>query len=520
MAEITFGECLSLLLSALDMSANRLSRAINVDGSLTSRWIRGERIPSYRSNYIEDISNYLSRNILHSLQHQEVDRLCLEVFGEIQPEDGMKDKIRKLLLEAQGYSLESRKSREKKKNASRRPVSVPYTSLSAENKVVMGRQQVASIALALIEAAAGRKAGGQDIIRLSFLHDTGLFSTKMDLTKLGTLLMKAIDNGWSVVCLLRLDRNMERLVRMVEFAAPLARTGQLAPFCLKGYDAANMGREILIVPGEGALSCFTTNGAGEIDSCFYMQDQVAVDIFSGHFNTLLTTGAQAMIRYYAEAQSTEYAQRMVECEQAAGKRFMIRDEFGMLTLPDSLFEKLCRTCLPTSSLRPAMEFRRERMNAFWNNLKLFEHKDIYTFEAIEEWIRSRKYQFLGNHGMQTVILETQDLIEHLKHIIFLLEKYDNYHIALAHQSGERPDRRHYIIMKERQAILLGSWQSRKMPEVRSVIREPMVIHAFEQYFMDQWKQIAPINREKGSIIRFLQAKLHALEQDPHQAKRA
>ncbi len=58
--QFLFGECLGVFLSELNVSRSRLAKEINVDRSLVSRWISGERIPSYDASYLEDISRFLS----------------------------------------------------------------------------------------------------------------------------------------------------------------------------------------------------------------------------------------------------------------------------------------------------------------------------------------------------------------------------------------------------------------------------------------------------------------------------
>ncbi|RAU99191.1 helix-turn-helix transcriptional regulator [Paenibacillus sp. YN15] len=513
MAQITFGECLSLLLSALDMSANRLSRAINVDGSLISRWIRGERVPSYRSNYIDDMASYLAQNVLHSLQIQQIDRLCIKTFGEIRQEDSTRDKIRRLLLEAQGYSLEARKQMEKKKSVFRKQAVVPFTSLSSDNKIISGQRQISALALSMLEAASSRSAKRTDTIRFSLLHTAELFPMHADWARLGDMLTSAIRNGWSVICLMHMDRNMERLVRLTDFASRLIQTGHFTPYLLQGSDAASMGRELLIVPGEGALSCLATSASGGIDRAFFMKDPVAVEVFSDYFLTIQTTAARAGIDYYAESLRRDYARGLLASEQAAGKRLYIASLFSTLTLPDLLFEKLCAANVPAEHQQSVMANHREQVQAFRSNLPHFEHREIYSLKAIEEWMHGRKYAFWNEWGMQMIRLETADLIQHLQYVIHLLTAYEHFHIALEHRTESPSNHHYYFMMKEYQAIVLSSRQEQQAPEIRGIIREPMLVRAFEQYFADQWESIAPVNRDKQSILHYLRSKLRVLEQE-------
>lgn len=106
--KMKFGECLNLLLSTFDISANRLSKAINVDSSLVNRWIHGKRIPPLSTSYITNISEYLSKNVLNSFQLKLLNDIFLKVINDNEESLSNKDKIQKILLESQGNSLESK----------------------------------------------------------------------------------------------------------------------------------------------------------------------------------------------------------------------------------------------------------------------------------------------------------------------------------------------------------------------------------------------------------------------------
>ncbi len=108
--KIKFGECLHLLMSSLDISNSRLSKGLNLDSSLISRWLHEKRIPAYHSNYIESISSFLSEGILNSFQKQRLDDAINLVCPNLDETLTTKDRITKALLESQGFSLECKKT--------------------------------------------------------------------------------------------------------------------------------------------------------------------------------------------------------------------------------------------------------------------------------------------------------------------------------------------------------------------------------------------------------------------------
>jgi hypothetical protein len=109
-----FGECLSLLLAILDISANRLSKTINVDSSLVNRWVNERRIPAYDSIYIEKISEYFAKNIHNSFQIQRLNELYLKICGNKETAESPKEKIAKMLFEAQGFLLSVKETNQRR----------------------------------------------------------------------------------------------------------------------------------------------------------------------------------------------------------------------------------------------------------------------------------------------------------------------------------------------------------------------------------------------------------------------
>jgi len=139
--KVKFGKCLQLLLDSLNISGNRLSKEINVDSSLISRWIHEQRIPPYHSNYIDSIATSLSQHILNSIQEENLNAVTNIVCGNISTDLSTKDRIMKALLEAQGRSLEGKKKETAQKKILLNPIK--KINLSKEdNNIIIGRKNV------------------------------------------------------------------------------------------------------------------------------------------------------------------------------------------------------------------------------------------------------------------------------------------------------------------------------------------------------------------------------------------
>lgn len=108
MSYIKFSECLTSLLSILDISANRLSKAINVDSSLVNRWVNGKRIPGYDSIHIQTIADYFAKNILNSIQAQRLNELFARVCGSHGSASNQKEKYSSCYWRHKGILLNAK----------------------------------------------------------------------------------------------------------------------------------------------------------------------------------------------------------------------------------------------------------------------------------------------------------------------------------------------------------------------------------------------------------------------------
>lgn len=543
-----FGECLHILLSTLDISINRLSKAINVDSSLVNRWINEKRTPSYNNTtYIESISEYLSKIIQNSFQEQHLNELFLRICEDNEKEISIKDKIKKILLQSQGYSIECKKQEMKENKAhsiDRKHIfkfsnncqsgfeeddnirisyltSTTYNptssiNLSSEDKVIIGSKNVLSACITLLETAANQKCSNNNTIYISFNNEVDITSHYDNgLIHWRNAVLKAIDNGWNILFLLRLNNNINRTMGFINFAQPLINTGKFNPYYYKKYDIFTTGKELIVVPEVGALFCLPSKLYSGIDRAFYFKNKVAVDIFKNYFSIILENLAQPLVKYYTWDNTIEYSHCLAENEGSIGNRFMYKYDFSVLTLPENLYAKLLqRKNLSQDKILVELEVYKRRMNAFLSNIHHCEYKDICSIDSIKNLVKHKQLCLYCHTGFEIMDLEVQDVIDHLKNIINLLETYDNYNIAFMLQNHDNTIRyfNYYCIVKERQAVMLESHEPSKIiPQVRLSIREPMLVKAFEEYFNEMWEHIAPVNKDKKEVINWIQSQIDLLK---------
>lgn len=540
-----FGKCLSFLLSTSGISINRLSKAINVDSTLVNRWVNEKRIPPYNTNYIDNISEYLSKTINNSFQINHLNELFVEVCEASGTNVCIRDKIMKVLLETQGYSIECRKMEMKKDKAHAAKKERIYkalnnyqfgyehgdnikfekltdymnplhqTDLSKEDKIIDGSKDILTMAIFLLKAACGKKPGNNNTVCLSFINDFDLTSQSHDsLTYFKNILSAAINRGWNILCLLRLNSNINRTINFISFALPLIKTGKFNPYYFIRYDNLSTCNEFLVVPETGALIGLPAKADSEISHAFFFKSMAAVDIFYSHFNTLLSTFAQPLIKYYTLEENIEYEHFLIENENNIGNRFTYRYSLCISMLPEKLYKKLLkRKKLSYDEVLKASEYYKIEANAFLSNIPHYEYKDIYPMYSIIELVKYRRLCFHCHAEIEIMDLSAQEIIELLQNIIYMLETYDNYNIAFIPQSLDNTIEYadYSCIIKERQSLVFEAYMPPKiMPEVRLSIEEPILLKAFDEYFNRIWNRIAPENKNKKNVINWIQIQIDIL----------
>ncbi len=515
---IKFGECLKLLISALDISINRLAKAINVDNSLVNRWIHGKRVPSYNTLYIERISEYLSKNVHNSIQLEQLNNILLEVCRDTGAIADLQEKIRLTLKESQGYSFECKKAERKESKihtANMEETLSSAVALSSRDKIIFGISNILSAAISLLETAVSQTRREDKSIFLTLNSDMELHTLPYNkLAHFKELLLRTINHGWDVVFLLRLTNNTSRTLKFINFILPFMKTGRLNLYYFKKYGVFATERELCIISGVGALSCFSTSPTSEINCAFYLESKAAVNLLKDYFNILLSNHSKPLIKHYPRDMNTDYYCMLTESEENIGTRYVYNYGLGDFLLPEKLYKKIMgRKNMPYEAMQMSLKYRKRHVNAIISNIKSYEHKDIYLVDSIKKLISRRQLYIFTYSGVEIVELKVKDVIEILKNMITILQKYSNYNMAFLSPDSDSTliINDLYCTVKERHSVHFEAFKpSGDKPQVRLTIEEPMLVRAFEEYFCDLWDHIAPVNKDKSDVIAWLQNQVHLL----------
>lgn len=531
MSNIVFGECLKLLLSALDISNSRLSKAINVDSSLVNRWIHGKRVPPYNSSYIESISEYITNNVRNTLQEQKINDIYLRVCVDNEGTDNIKDKIRKILLETQGFSIECNKKKRKETgnfSSSKDQVfkvsnndllnhmehqNAHFFNLSRDDKVIFGTENLLGAGLDLLKRATNEVGRNDQVIYMTLNNINGNSTSSNSIIRWKSTLLEIMNNGWSIVLIIKLSNNT-RAVTFINCMIPLVQTGKFVPYYIKNYESISSGDELIVVPEHGVITGFSTNPYSEINCGLYLKSKHAINIYQSHIQAFIVKNALPIVNNYQNR--TDYSHYLADNEDDIGNRFLYKYCFSVLTLPEHLYWKFLgkRRNFKDSKIT-SMEFYRKRLRAFLWNIQNYEYKDVYMASSIKDLIKNHQFYLYSYEGIESIHMDIHDIVEYLENIIDLLLKYDNYNMAfLPDDYNETENMENFCcVVKERKAVLFeSSDQFADTKEIHLSITEPTLVKTIYDYFIELWEHIPPINKEKSAVITWLKNQVNTLRQ--------
>lgn len=163
----------------------------------------------------------------------------------------------------------------------------------------------------------------------------------------------------------------------------------------------------------------------------------------------------------------------------------------------------------------SLEYYSRQSHAIKANLQNYKIKNIYFAETMENLVCHRTIYLNTYSGIEMIKMEIQDIIDYINNIIHFIHTYDNYEIAVIFQNSEK-SKKHLVyqyVIKERHAVFFQTFEEkRSAPIVQLSMEEPTMIKACVESFEELWSCIAPVNKDKGEIITWLQGFVSMLQE--------
>lgn len=509
---INFGACLKQLLIIRGWSAAQLARALNIDSSYVRKWTSGERVPALQTDYVKNISSFITRGfdltlkkeaLLHLLEQASIKDFSLDSPIELQ------NAIEALLNDAQIYSLSKGASVRKSDG-----VFIPDQLLKILEKdesyyslktfkasdippFISGRKNLLTTMLFILYSALNHISIVPSDIYITFQSEKEIFDGFpgiFDLWK--SLLNKLLAKGWKVYYLCNLNNNSARSQNIVkailEFSCHL---DSFKPYYLAKYGTKSPASEFLVIRGIGSLVCMSSANENCVDFGFFNNQPESITSLCNHAEILLRQ-SKPLTRVLNT--QNEYFEFITAKDKQPGNLFIASFDLYTHTIPLKLWEKyLLRSLGNVQEVDEHMRRITERIDTFNNDINRYKVKNIFEMKAVEYLIKNCKYLYHNTYQ----ICNPEDVLEHLENIIYLLNTFENYEIALL--SENQRDVLKFIpweVKGDHSVALTFPKNAHKGLPSYAIITENNISNAFHDYFIDIWEHIVPNYRDKNFVI--------------------
>ena len=522
---INFGSCLNQLLLLRGWSASKLAKEISIDPSYLRKWVRGERVPSLKSNYIKQIATSISSGFdlpSKKAMHEDFLNYIRRISIDVDENKSLQELIEELLISAQFFSLSLKPqvrnstniTNEKKiinilvhTEADRQDLSCEaleepvVKDLADLPSYIEGRHEVTTAILSILQATLDNEAFSNNEIFITYeSKEHCLDENDLYYDTFKKIISELLEKGCHIHYLCRFSRNISRSLTLVNEIIEWAyyKDGFLPSFFTR-YGITTPPSELIVAKGIGSLFCFAADSEEYVDRAFFYREQKALE---GMYSYAIKMHKETTPLIKVLPTEEAYFKFITSKDRQSGDFFAICNELYSYTIPMNLWEKyLYRSLKSEAAIKPHMERLGERTELFYQDVKKYKVRHVYRIEAITHLVKTASYFRGGKYQLPT----PQDVLEHLRNIIHLLKTYENFEIALL--SENQSDVLPYIPweVKGGNTVVMSTWDSKKeCGHVNLAITEETIAGAFHDYFLDIWERITPKYRDKEYVISWFE----------------
>lgn len=502
-----FSLCLSQLLNILNISNNKLAKSVNVDPSLVSKWKTGKRRVDKASIYLELISFYLSENVSDSCQIESIlaleEKYSLSINIDIY--NNTKAYIHKLLVSSLEKPFEERKSNIMV-SSPQLTDTIAYGDINCY-KIILGHKNVICAGIDLLKSLPEKPYYINDPILITFFTEIDSFSNFEETNvEWNNTLLEVQKKGWCINKLISINENKNRNIKIIDELLQNIETKKYNAYHLNNYNYFFHFREVILVPTIGVLLCLCGNDFDKIDNAFLFTDEQALKAFDLVSKQCLTKAVPLISSSYSNKDINSLIE-VLTYEEFNGNRYSFNCFMNYLTTPFKFYQKHLSSSipnLPKMDLNKLVFYNKKLKEAFKFQVDCYNFDNIYSKKSIEAIVKYCKYNCDN--------FTPSDGIEILEYFIYLLETYENFNIAYSNDNNLNNLNNFAWIVVESNAVIINNLakRSENNNKVYVSITEPNIVNAFTDYFQQLWRNIAPMNKDKKSVIAWLKIEIKSL----------
>jgi len=505
-----FNEKLDLLMKTLNVTNSLLARSLSIDPSLVSRWRTGARKPSQKNDYIKEISAYFTAYAKMDFQKAAL----YEIMGvDINKSQNRLYPLQKLL-----YTWLSVKKSPEKIFVEKFFDNLNKKTSTNYNNIIIKKEKVNNINvdtekkdIEVLNGIEGKRRGvikflkavaneQEQITLLLYSNENTewLTDNRGFYQMWGILLKKVIAAGHKIKIIHTIKREMSEILSAIDYWMPFYLTGAVEPYYYPKYQENIFRRTMFIAPGTAALNCSTVSEYSDKAQQFLYWEPEKIELLTEEYNTFLKK-CRPLMRIYTGKNTYNFNKLQIEFDEQESEMISISDMPSFVTMPESLLLNFLEKNNTEKELKEnVLSIYNKRHKAFISNLSENKYYEIITLPTKEDFLNKENSlninDFFSEFNFNYSFL---DYYDHLKNIIQLSEKHNNYHLLL---TDDFPYPNIKLAVKDEVGALISRNDEK---EIIIALNQSNITNSFFKYLEYMKREIPKTENNKTRIINRL-----------------
>lgn len=520
-----FCEKLKTLMSIMNCTNSKLSKGINVDPSLISRWKNGKRHIKPDSPYISLIIDFLLNtkpipaqmgSINHILKtniqlKEDNDILKLKnalVIWLSTSDDNLEENIKPFsYLNSENFSVFINKLSE----------ASTYNQFNTQFQFNFDILPGRDVQMSVYSGIKGKRNAVLRIMTTLISIDTPsellcfsdenfdwLAGDKNFYLTWAALMKKAVSKGHKIKIIHIVNRSPKEVMAAIEQWTPLHLTGKVESYYMPKYISTNIKKSFWVIPKVLAAGAITASPDGLAECTYIIEDPELVNNMTNTFKGLLSQ-CRKYFNIYNPASNKAYFQSLIDYELSLGNTITLKDTLSSVTLPEEVFIRMLnQSKLSEEQKNKRIELHRYRLDAFIKNLSHFKFTEILSIDSLFD-ITNLKLTPIEDIELVPIMYSPQDLYGHIKNIIKYLNEYDNYELILIKKENLDFGNNIFFAAKDGIGAILAKWNQNSSDNVVVMTYEDYSSTVLYNLLYTHINKIPYEQRDKSYIIPRLEA---------------
>ncbi len=494
-----FSERFDRIADALDLSNIRLSRLLNVDASLISRFRNGKRSPQKNAQFMKLLCEVLTER-MHALQAYEkiAELVGCEVSQTQEPQ--FTEILEKWFFAQRGENRKSAHSYDYLKMflpLTHLPVEEMLSKLSAyveeeKAETYWGQDGMRNAILRLLTEAAAE--GGGEVYMYADQSLQWLLVDEEVLHMWYLCCSLCISRGVKLIVVHDINRKINEMADAMQVWVPLFMTGNVEPYYCTLNKGSRFTHMLFLRPNRAALSSLHVQGAGSNHFYDYIQDAKKLNTLHAEIKALLAN-SEKLVQIYTQDNMHKYYSILETAMAQTRNSLALLDAPPSVTLPDDVLQEMfARGRMEQAEQELILSMRRNTYENLQNG-SLTEIFELPDKQALKD---GQVYLCFGsslNHGGPCY--SVAQFRRHIENIISLCETHENYNCCVI-SSSPIPGTR--IILTDICAVMIRL----QKPYTAFLVENPFFMKAFDVLLHNFYEQhTVPRERTIALLKKYL-----------------